>query len=68
MNQDFPQKNYDLEEVRKLWRQETDDDRVFRAATKDLEEYSTETQTIIKEEADRRREFSSLHEISRRTL
>jgi hypothetical protein len=54
MNQDFQKKRYDLEEVRKLWWQEPDDNRVFRAATEDIEEYPPEIQTIIKEEAERR--------------
>jgi hypothetical protein len=48
-------RKYNLEEVRELWRQEPDDDRVFRATTEDIEEYPPEIQTIIKEEADRRR-------------
>jgi hypothetical protein len=55
MNQNFQKNSYDLEEVRQLWQQEPDDNRVFRAATEDIEEYPLEVQTIIKEEAERRR-------------
>jgi len=47
-------KQYNLEEIRKLWQQEPDDNRLFRAATEDIEEYPPEIQTIIKEEAVRR--------------
>ena len=46
---------YDLEKVKELWEQEPDDNRVFRAATEDIEEYPPEVQAIIKEEAKRRR-------------
>jgi len=48
-------KNYNTEEVKELWKQEPDDNIVFRAATKDIEEYPQEIQSIIKEEAERRR-------------
>jgi len=48
-------KNYNIEEVKELWKQEPDDNIVFRAATKDIEEYPQEIQSIIKEEAERRR-------------
>ncbi len=49
-------KNYNIEEVKELWKQEPDDKRIFRAATEDIDEYPPEVQTIIKEEAERRRE------------
>jgi len=55
MNQDFQKNRYDLEEVRQLWQQEPDDNRVFRASTEDIEGYPLEIQAIIKEEAERRR-------------
>lgn len=55
MNQGFQRNRYDLEEVRQLWQQEPDDNRVFRAATEDIEEYPLEIQTVIKEEAEQRR-------------
>lgn len=48
-------KNYNTEEVKELWKQEPDDNIVFRAATEDIEEYPQEIQSIIKEEAERRR-------------
>jgi hypothetical protein len=54
MNQDI-QKTYNMEEARKLWHQEPDDNRVYRAADKDINEYPPEIQAIIKEEADNRR-------------
>jgi len=49
-------KNYNIEEVKELWKQEPDDNIVFKAATEDVEEYPPEIQSIIKEEAERRRE------------
>ena len=44
-----------MEEIKGLWKQEPDDNRVFRAATEDIKEYAPEVQTVIKEEAERRR-------------
>ena len=49
-------KKYNLEEVEELWHQEPDDNKVFRTATEDTEEYPPEVQAVIKEEAKRRRE------------
>lgn len=49
-------KKYNLEEAEQLWRQEPDDNKVFRAATEDIEEYPREIQAVIKEEAKRRHE------------
>ena len=46
---------YNIEEVKELWQQEPDDNRVFRAATEDIKEYAPEVQEVIKEEAERRR-------------
>jgi predicted phage tail protein len=64
-NQEFQKSRYDLEEVRKLWRREPDDNRVFRAATEDIEEYPPEIQTIIKEEAEQRRKvIQQEHELA----
>jgi len=48
-------KNYNIEEVKELWRQEPDDNIVFRAATEDIEGYAPEVQAVIKAEAERRR-------------
>ena len=50
------EKNYNIEEVKELWKKEPDDSIVFKAATEDIDEYPLEIQSIIKEEADRRRE------------
>ena len=47
-------KKYNLEEAKELWRQEPDDNNVFRAAAEDIEEYPPEVQAVIKEEAKRR--------------
>jgi hypothetical protein len=44
-----------LEEIKQLWQREPDNNVVFRAATRDIEEYPPEIQTVIKEEAERRR-------------
>ena len=49
-------KKYNLEEVEELWRHEPDSNKVFRAATEDIDEYPPEIQAVIKEEAERRRE------------
>ena len=46
---------YNIEEVKELWRQEPDDKAILRAATKDIEEYPPEIQAVIKKEAERRR-------------
>ena len=46
---------YNLERAKELWRQEPDDSVVFKAATEDIEEYPSEIQDVIKEEAERRR-------------
>lgn len=51
-------KKYSLEEARELWRQEPDDNVIFKAATEDIEEYSPEIQAVIKEEAERRRRLN----------
>lgn len=51
-------KKYSLEEARELWRQEPDDNVIFKAATEDIEEYSPEIQAVIKEEAKRRRRLN----------
>ena len=48
-------KNYNIKEVEELWKQEPDDNIVFKAATEDIEEYPPEIQAIIKEESERRR-------------
>jgi len=48
-------KNCNIEEVKELWRQEPDDNIVFRAATEDIEGYALEVQAVIKAEAERRR-------------
>jgi len=58
LNQDI-QKTYNMEEARKLWHQEPDDNRVYMAADKDIKEYPPEIQAIIKEEADNRRARNS---------
>jgi hypothetical protein len=42
---------YDLEQVRNLWRQEPEDSAVLRAATDEIDEYPPEIQGIILEEA-----------------
>lgn len=48
-------KDYNLEEVKKLWQQEPNDKNVFKAAYQEIDEYPPEIQVIIKEEAERRR-------------
>ena len=63
MTQDFQKKRYDLEEVKRLWRQEPDDNMVFRAANQDIEEYPPEIQTIIKEEAERRHAIQPIQSV-----
>ncbi len=63
MTQGFQKKRYDLEEVKRLWRREPDDDMVFRAANQDIEEYPPEIQTIIKEEAERRHAIQAIQAV-----
>lgn len=53
------QRHYDLEEAKKLWAREPDDNRVFMAASVDINEYPPDIQAIIKEEADKRRAIQS---------
>lgn len=52
-------KGYDLEKARELWRQEPDDERVFRAAMNDIDEYPPDIQVIIRQEAAYRRQVQS---------
>ena len=42
-------KNYNIEEVKELWKQEPDDNIVFKAAREDIKEYPPEIQSIIKD-------------------
>ncbi|MHC4075740.1 MAG: hypothetical protein ACYSRZ_04925 [Planctomycetota bacterium] len=51
-------KNYNIEKVKELWRQEPNDDAIFKAATEDIEEYPPEIQAVIKEEVERRRRLN----------
>ncbi len=51
---------YNIEEVKELWKREPDDDRVFRAATEDIDDYSPEVRAVIKAEAKRRREAQAV--------
>jgi len=51
-----------IQEIKELWRQEPDDNAVFKAATEDIEEYSPEIQAVIKEEAERRRKLNKTAE------
>jgi cation transport ATPase len=51
-------KKYSLEEARELWRQEPDDNVIFKAVTENIEEYPPEIQAVIKEEAERRRRLN----------
>lgn len=48
------EKTIKLNEIRGRWKEETDE-RVKKAANEDIEEYAPEVQSIIKEEAERRR-------------
>lgn len=48
---------YNLERARKLWRQEPNDNAVFKAEIEDIEEYPPEIQNVIREEAERRRKL-----------
>lgn len=59
-------KKYNLEKTRELWRQEPDDNAVFKAATEDIEEYPPEIQSVIKEEAERRRKINETAEEGQR--
>ena len=55
-----------IQEVKESWRQEPDDNAVFKAATEDIEEYPPEIQAVIKEEAERRRRLNETAEESRK--
>ncbi len=55
-----------IQEVKELWRQEPDDNAVFKAATDDIEEYPPEIQAVIKEEAERRRRLIETAEEDRK--
>ncbi|MFC1739295.1 DUF805 domain-containing protein [Planctomycetota bacterium] len=57
------------EQARELWRQEPDDNAVFKAANEDIEEYPTEIQDVIKKEAELRRKLKQIEteEMKRRS-
>lgn len=59
-------KKNNLEKTRELWRQEPDDNAIFKAATEDIEEYTPEIQAVIKEEAERRRKINEKAEEGQR--
>lgn len=48
---------YNLERAKELWRQEPNDNAVFKAEIEDIEEYPPEIQNVIREEAERRRKL-----------
>ena len=48
---------YNLERAKELWRQEPNDNSVFKAEIEDIEEYPPEIQNVIREEAERRRKL-----------
>ena len=48
---------YNLERAKELWREEPNDNAVFKAEIEDIEEYPPEIQNVIREEAERRRKL-----------